>query len=403
MNKVFVYLVLIKFSIYSSTVFANNLDLTGYKTVSGKAVSLVSPIHSPTAYENSQDNSWKLAQTFYPKETSQYIRVHFVFNKFNKSDGWKVYLNKGDISETVVNYQDIDSKNEAWSKRIYSSSITIDVSATNAESAPVFKIDKYIFQVVPKSPKSIIGDETPDWEDYADTFGNESIKNNGKGVALIRFVESSIDEEENTCTGFLVSDQLVLTNYHCINSQDTCLNTELVFDYYRPPNVEDKTMACAAFISGNKLLDYAVLSLDKEAPTTQYNKLKVVNDDEWKNHSLYLIHHPEGDPKKVTRVNCKVDGNELEGVSKNYHTDFGHTCDTYGGSSGSPIFNKYHQLVGLHHFGNDIDDPVRRNQAVDINLILGHINKCNNAIMGNIKIQGVDLLDEYQLPCQIQQ
>ena len=32
-------------------------------------------------------------------------------------------------------------------------------------------------------------------------------------------------------------------------------------------------------------------------------------------------------------------------------TDFTHTCDSAGGSSGAPVFDAEGHLVGLHHYG----------------------------------------------------
>jgi V8-like Glu-specific endopeptidase len=52
-------------------------------------------------------------------------------------------------------------------------------------------------------------------------------------------------------------------------------------------------------------------------------------------------------------------------------TDFGHLCDTLGGSSGSPVLDRQSgRLVGLHHLGipPGAADPV--NQAVHIGQVL---------------------------------
>ena len=81
-----------------------------------------------------------------------------------------------------------------------------------------------------------------------------------------------------------------------------------------------------------------------------------------------MIEHPAGESKQVSRVDCKVQGVDLIGRSTD-KTDFGHTCDTLGGSSGSPVLDPAHlEVVGLHHLAVTTAGVVV-NQAVNINLI----------------------------------
>ena len=86
-----------------------------------------------------------------------------------------------------------------------------------------------------------------------------------------------------------------------------------------------------------------------------------------------IIQHPGGEPKKFSLEGCVVAGLQRAGASAE-PTDFGHECDTKGGSSGSPVFDRTTgRVVGLHHFGfrEGLDEPV--NQAVEIGRILGDL------------------------------
>ena len=59
-------------------------------------------------------------------------------------------------------------------------------------------------------------------------------------------------------------------------------------------------------------------------------------------------------------------------------SDFTHTCDTAGGSSGAPVFNLEGQLVGVHHFGfaDDVDGLWTENRSVHGDLIAAWWTEC---------------------------
>jgi V8-like Glu-specific endopeptidase len=87
---------------------------------------------------------------------------------------------------------------------------------------------------------------------------------------------------------------------------------------------------------------------------------------------LVVVEHPGGEPKQVSIKDCAVQGTTKMGVQSK--SDFGHTCDTLGGSSGSPVMRLSDGvLVGLHHFGFTSGDLDPVNQAVYIHLVIEDI------------------------------
>jgi hypothetical protein len=121
-------------------------------------------------------------------------------------------------------------------------------------------------------------------------------------------------------------------------------------------------------------------------------------------HALVIVQHPSGEPKQASIADCQLSGPDRVpvppggtcvygnlpgvnrvGVTPGDKTDFGHLCDTKGGSSGSPVADWDTGLVvGLHHFGflDGSADPV--NQAVVHTRILQDILRQDKAAHAEI-------------------
>ena len=77
-----------------------------------------------------------------------------------------------------------------------------------------------------------------------------------------------------------------------------------------------------------------------------------------------IIHHPNGEPQKVTVHDNKI-------VDIDINNDFlGYETDTMGGSSGSPVLNINWDLIALHHaaVGNS-------NEGIRISSIVKHLRE----------------------------
>jgi hypothetical protein len=91
--------------------------------------------------------------------------------------------------------------------------------------------------------------------------------------------------------------------------------------------------------------------------------------------ALVIIEHPAGEHKQASIDDCKVRTASRPGVTARL-TDFGHLCDTLGGSSGSPVLDRQTgRVVGLHHLGFLSNDPNPVNQAVHMGLVLEDLQR----------------------------
>jgi V8-like Glu-specific endopeptidase len=142
------------------------------------------------------------------------------------------------------------------------------------------------------------------------------------------------------CSGFLVGEDLLVTAGHCIKSQTDCNRYNWVFDYKVDHDTqasvsvpESSVYECKSVVntvlSRSDSNDFALIQLKKKVTDRRvldYRKTgKAAVGDK-----LVVIGHPSGLPTKI------ADGAYIKSLSGKY---FSANLDTYGGNSGSAVFN----------------------------------------------------------------
>jgi V8-like Glu-specific endopeptidase len=150
--------------------------------------------------------------------------------------------------------------------------------------------------------------------------------------------EKFYDQQQATwCSGFLIAPDLIATAGHCINSQAECEKTSFVFGFKKPSEGEtvttfqqDAVFQCKELIARTLEMsgaDFAIVRLDRptnRAPLSLSKKLPSSSDE------LVVIGHPSG-------LSTKISGGAfLRSESNGF---FVANTDTYGGNSGSAVFN----------------------------------------------------------------
>ena len=142
------------------------------------------------------------------------------------------------------------------------------------------------------------------------------------------------------CSGFLVGKDKLVTAGHCVENEFDCKNSSWVFDYKVDHSTQSevivektKVYKCKKIIkqelnSANEM-DYALIELESEV--TDRNFLKVRKEGiPSVGDKLVVIGHPSGLPTKIAA------GSQVRSVNDVFMvTDL----DTYGGNSGSAVFN----------------------------------------------------------------
>ncbi|MFH0902302.1 MAG: trypsin-like peptidase domain-containing protein, partial [Pseudomonadota bacterium] len=186
-----------------------------------------------------------------------------------------------------------------------------------------------------------------------------------------RFID---DPTAASCSGTLIADDLVLTAGHCIDDA-TCPTTRLVFNYYRdaPDSMavitSEDVFSCAQvvvrkldryldYVSFRNLhLDYAIIRLDRPA-TPRFAPAPVRKSREPLSNgdAVAVIGFGSGIPAKIE------DGGRVYDARGNTRDYFVASTDTFGGNSGSAVYDiATYSVAGVFSRGKDdyVADPAR--------------------------------------------
>lgn len=152
-------------------------------------------------------------------------------------------------------------------------------------------------------------------------------------------------------TGFLIAPNILLTNYHVINSADVARRSRALFGYDERENGE--IGATSSFkLNPDRLLiaspwqelDYCFVWVEG-TPHETYGTI-----DFWRGSFMAperskanIIHHPDGNPKRASLEKNEVIDLGLREVLCHY------ASDTEPGSSGGPVMTDEWRLFALHH------------------------------------------------------
>lgn len=336
------------------------------------AVNAASPVIS-----HDGERSWVSAPISF--DDSSFIRIHFTGIRL-EGDGAGTVRVLGRNAEILAQwtFREFAARAERWTQLLPNGYAV--VQAVHEDDRPV----RLQFTIKAAARESrggtVLSRQDPlrmRDKDIAQYAGDAALMAVAKSVAKLSFPDG---DKLATCTGFMITPDLLLTNHHCVSTIDTCFGTVTLFGYQRDAAgqlLPARQYDCLAVIQTSSKHDYSLLQIDgSPGAAGEWGVLKFnASSSLASGQPLYLVQHPAGEPKRVARDECHVSTPKAPGSLASLQSDFGHKCDTESGSSGSPVFDLSHRVVGLHHLGFDGKVPrwSRENRAVYIGPILKEI------------------------------
>ncbi|OFX81481.1 MAG: hypothetical protein A2X12_00920 [Bacteroidetes bacterium GWE2_29_8] len=309
------------------------------------------------------DRIWQLAINS-PKA----LTINLIFDKFYIPDGGLLYLYNKDRSNIIGGYTSANNSIDSLfaTTIIRGEEIILEYYepyySKNQAKISISKVIhgyKDIFtKSIKRKEKSFGGsgscnvnincDEAKDWQKEK------------RAVAMIL-----LSNNTRLCSGCMLNnvkgDQIpyFLTAFHCVEGED--VKTWIFMFNYESYNCDNNDGNTSNTILGSDLIsysdksDFALLKL-AETPPDDYN----VYYAGWSNlksdttDSSVVIHHPSGDIKKIS-FSYPYSRLSDWGTSMNYsHVEVPYWSigTTEMGSSGAPLFNKHHKVIGQLHGGD---------------------------------------------------
>jgi V8-like Glu-specific endopeptidase len=256
------------------------------------------------------------------------------------------------VVSIMIGYKQVLDKKKLNELRMkYAVPIKASIGAGEEDNSPDFDWHG------PDSELELQGFFTPDlpWQDVG--FLRRAMKC-ASSVCLIKMDKESGTGKEVTGSGFLISDELVLTNYHVLKPtaasdiQANARNAVVKFAVFTSAEgepekgIEYKLTEEEPIVAQSAVadLDFVLLRVEPKV-RAEKSIVKVELDTTLPagKSSLNLLHHPGGDTMKLS-----TSGNGVTGI----YADKGlvqYVTSAAEGSSGSPCFTDDWKVVALHH------------------------------------------------------
>ncbi|KAE9038207.1 hypothetical protein PR001_g8049 [Phytophthora rubi] len=302
---------------------------------------------------------------------ADFISVHFKLFNLPENDYVQVRPADPASSETqILQYRGNETNGSFYSTALSTSAVIVELftesanrpQGVNSSQCVGFSVDSYQFlaqgSTLNGSKEEVCGADNSREAACYKSFNGAFRTSNAVARLLIKK-----DGGAFFCTGWLLgSEGHLVTNHHCISTQEHASNTEFEF------NAEGSSCsrscasprACGGAIRANYAtliyadedLDYALVKLPNNL-ASEYGYLRLRSSGAVMNERVYLPQHPSGWGKRIAMKSDSGWGTVTSLSTRGCASDqVAYYLDTQGGSSGSPLLSWSDNLViALHHCG----------------------------------------------------
>lgn len=223
--------------------------------------------------------------------------------------------------------------------------------------------DRIDYHAMPRAMKTLADSVVSLWQKSDVTFDasknvyNLSTQKFGDAMGLCKSEKFREQPVGAFCSGSLVGEDMIMTAGHCITNESDCEDTKFVFGFRMDSDSDNPAFAKAEDVySCSKIVarflgkepeegastqslgpDYALIKLDRKVEGRTPLPVNRQNTGLEDGVSLFVVGHPVGLPVKLAG-----------GASVRDASPWGYfvaNLDTYGGNSGSPVFNAGTRLI----------------------------------------------------------
>ena len=228
-----------------------------------------------------------------------------------------------------------------------------------------------------------------DWQRPLDPDQLEKITGKQSTLLPVSFLELGLERakaiarmdlgERGSGSGFLIGDDLLLTNHHVLEDKAQARAAKAQFNYQRTLSGLDATydeyeLDPDGLFKTSADDDWTVVKVKPKQDVLagkKWGALKLGEQDPKVDDFTIIIQHPSGGPKQIALYHNVIAFIDQGKRVVQYLTD------TEPGSSGSPVFDTHWNIVALHHSGgwlrepgNDPKQKFYRNEGIHVHTVI---------------------------------
>ncbi len=306
----------------------------------------------------------------------------------SQANDWRLVVRTPDddcvlsvVSREVLAFTGTEPEVEYWTAEFDARVFYVEVHSDSRVGQHPFSIDAYLLRRLTPGSKAYVDPANPKIAEPTTLRDLPIVMDVAQAVGKLEFF---FGDKRRPCSGFLISASgHFLTNHHCFCVYENCGQDDKRFRKslckrsvvtFRDPLSgsagDARRYACDELLVLNYQLDFALIKL-RGTDLQQNIYLKFAHRLTPK-APAFVVQFPVDPPRYVGAQGIAYDGCTIMEIgllgrptspgaaeSTALTTEFSHTCDTAGGSSGSPVALLTGEVVGLHRMGRQTAVPPR--------------------------------------------